>query len=154
MIVGKLTDDMKKVLADHSLGYVASIAADGSPSLSPKATFLSYGDEKIMFGEMRSPTTVKNIATNPMVEVNFVDILARRGFRCKGLAIFHARGTAAFEDCLIEFAKVREASLLDMFNGIVVIDLKSASPLISPAYETGATEESLREAFKDIYAKL
>ena len=26
----KLTDEMKKVLADHSLGYVASIAPDGS----------------------------------------------------------------------------------------------------------------------------
>ena len=144
----------KKVLAEHSLGYVASIAADGSPSLSPKATFLAYGDDKIMFGEMRSPTTVKNITANPMVEVNFVDVLARKGFRCKGPAIFHARGTAAFGDCLAEFAKVRDQDLLDMFNGIVVIDLETTAPLISPAYATGATEESLREAFKDIYAKL
>ncbi len=41
-----------------------------------------------------------------------------------------------------------------MFNGIVLIDLESASPLISPAYETGETEESLRAAFKEVYAKL
>ena len=32
--MAKLNDEMKKVLAEHSLGYVASIAADGSPSLS------------------------------------------------------------------------------------------------------------------------
>jgi uncharacterized protein len=152
--MAKLTDEMKKVLAEHSLGYVASIAADGTPSLSPKATFLAYGDDKIMFGEMRSPTTVKNIAANPMVEVNFVDVLARKGFRCKGPAVFHAHGTAAFDDCLAEFAKVRDASLLDMFNGIVVIDLETAAPLISPAYEVGATEDDLRAAFKEIYAKL
>jgi hypothetical protein len=81
-------------------------------------------------------------------------VLARKGFRCKGPAIFHARGTAAFGDCLAEFAKVRDQDLLDMFNGIVVIDLETTAPLISPAYATGATEESLREAFKDIYAKL
>ena len=152
--MAKLTDDMKKVLAEHSLGYVASIAADGSPSLSPKATFLAMGDDKIMFGEMRSPTTVKNIAANPMVEVNFVDVLSRKGFRCKGPAVFHARGTTGFDECLADFAKVRSQGLLDMFNGIVVIDLESASPLISPAYETGATEESLRASFKELYAKL
>ena len=152
--MAKLTDEMKKVLAEHSLGYVASIAADGSPSLSPKATFLSFGEDKIMFGEMRSPTTVKNIAANPMVEVNFVDVLARKGFRCKGSAVFHARGTEQFEACLAEFAKVRDQALLDMFNGIVLIDLESVSPLISPAYETGETEESLRAAFKGVYAKL
>jgi hypothetical protein len=149
-----LTDEMKRVLAEHSLGYVASIAADGSPSLSPKATFLSFGDDKIMFGEMRSPITVKNIAANPMVEVNFVDVLARKGFRCKGVAVFHARGTKQFELCLAEFAKVREQTLLDMFNGIVLIDLVRCSMLISPAYETGETEESLRAAFKEIYTKL
>ena len=106
--MAKLNDEMKKVLAEHSLGYVASIAADGSPSLSPKATFLPFGDDKIMFGEMRSPTTVKNIAANPMVEVNFVDVLERRGFRCKGPAEFHARGSEQFDDCLAEFAKVRD----------------------------------------------
>ena len=50
--MASLNDEMKKVLAEHSLGYVASIAADGSPSLSPKATFLSFGENKIMFGEM------------------------------------------------------------------------------------------------------
>jgi hypothetical protein len=149
-----LTDEMKRVLAEHSLGYVATIAADGSPSLSPKATFLSFGDDKIMFGEMRSPITVKNIAANPMVEVNFVDVLARKGFRCKGVAVFHARGTKQFELCLAEFAKVREQTLLDMFNGIVLIDLVRCSMLISPAYETGETEESLRAAFKEIYTKL
>ena len=152
--MAKLADEMKKVLAGHSLGYVASIAADGSPSLSPKATFLPFGDDKIMFGEMRSPTTVKNIAANPMVEVNFVDVLARKGFRCKGPAVFHARATEQFDACLAEFAKVRDQALLDMFNGIVLIDLESASPLVSPAYETGETEESLRAAFKGVYAKL
>ncbi len=152
--MASLNDEMKKVLAEHSLGYVASIAADGSPSLSPKATFLSFGDDKIMFGEMRSPTTVKNIAANPMVEVNFVDVLARKGFRCKGSAVFHARGTKQFEACLAEFAKVRDQALLDMFNGIVLIDLLTCSPLISPAYETGETEESLRAVFKEVYTKL
>ena len=66
-----------------------------------------------------------------MVEVNFVDVLARKGFRCKGPAVFHARGTEQFDACLAEFAKVRDSALLAMFNGIVLIDLESASPLVS-----------------------
>ena len=150
----KITNEMKKVLMEHSLGYVASIGIDGTPNLSPKATFLPFGEDSIMFGEMRSPETIKNIAANPIVEINFVDVLARKGFRCKGSAVFHARGTAVFERCLSEFAKVRESSLLDLFKGIVVIEVETASPLVSPAYDTGAKEEELRIAFKELYAKL
>ena len=49
---------------------------------------------------------------------------------------------------------MRDQALLDMFHGIVLIDLESSLPLISPAYETGETEESLRAAVKEVYAKL
>lgn len=151
--MAKLTDAMKKVLAEHSLGYVASIAADGTPSLSPKATFMALGDEKIMFAEMRSPTTVKNIAVHPMVEVNFVDVLARKGFRAKGPAVFHAKGSDEYASLESHYAS-KGPDLLAMVNGIVVITIDSASMLISPAYEIGATEADLREPFKEIYGKL
>ena len=62
-----LTDEMKHVVAEQKLGYVASICADGTPNLSPKGTFLVLDDDHVMFGEIRSPQTASNIATNAIV---------------------------------------------------------------------------------------
>ncbi len=81
-----LSEAMKRVVSEQKLGYVASVCADGTPNLSPKGTFLVLDDGHIMFGEIRSPGTVKNLATTPVVEVNFVDAFARKGFRAKGPA--------------------------------------------------------------------
>ena len=86
-----LTDDMKQLVAEQKLGYLASVAADGTPNLSPKGTFLVRDDDHIMFAEMRSPNTVANIETTPNVEVNFVDIFSRKGFRFKGLGLMSGR---------------------------------------------------------------
>ena len=77
--MAKLTPAMRTVIETHSLGYVASVDPDGTPNLSPKATMLALDDEHIAFGDLRSPNTVRNLSTQPVVEINFVDVFARKG---------------------------------------------------------------------------
>lgn len=43
--MGILTDDMKRVVRDQRLGFVATVCADGTPNLSPKGTTAVWGDE-------------------------------------------------------------------------------------------------------------
>ncbi len=50
-----LTDDMKRIVREQPLGYVASIAPDGAPAVSPKATFIVIDDNTIAYGDIRSP---------------------------------------------------------------------------------------------------
>ncbi|MFZ4809220.1 MAG: pyridoxamine 5'-phosphate oxidase family protein [Hyphomicrobiaceae bacterium] len=40
-----LTEDMRRVVAEQRLGFVASVGADGSPNLSPKGTFVALDDD-------------------------------------------------------------------------------------------------------------
>ena len=141
--MGALTDDMKRLVDEQKLGCIATVCPDGTPNLSPKGTFLVLDDDHIMFGEMRSPNTVANLEREPVLEVSMVDVFARKGFRFKGPARYVATGGAEFERLLPPFV-AQWGELCDLFKGIVVIKVERALPLVSPAYDVGATEPELR----------
>ena len=84
--MGILTDDMKRVVHQQRLAFVATVCADNTPNLSPKGTIAAWGDDHLVFANIRSPGTVANLRRNPAVEVNVVDPFARKGYRFKGTA--------------------------------------------------------------------
>ncbi|WP_282605656.1 pyridoxamine 5'-phosphate oxidase family protein [Pelagibius sp. Alg239-R121] len=149
-----LTDDMKRIVAEQKLGYVASVCADGSPNLSPKGTFLVRDNDHLMFAEIRSPNTRANIQNNPLVEINFVDLFSRKGFRCKGPARFVEEGTDEFTALLPSFIDGWGEEFATLINGIVVISVEAAGPLSSPAYDIGAEEGALRQQWLAYFTKL
>ena len=81
-----LTEEMKALIRAYSAGSVATINADGTPSVSPKATFVVVDDETLAFGHLRSPGTLANLRANPAVEVCFTDVLSRKAVRVTGTA--------------------------------------------------------------------
>ena len=142
----KLTEVMKDMMTNNGLGFVATVNDDGTPNLSPKGTFLILDDEHLIFGEIRSPNTLKNLKERPAMEVNFIDFLVRKGFRVKGNAQFLERGTLGFDELIPRFAKWGD--LTTKINGIVKLKIDQAQMLTSPAYDTGATEDELRESWR------
>ena len=44
----QLTKDMKRVLNEQRLGFIASVCPDGTPNLSPKGTTAVWDDEHII----------------------------------------------------------------------------------------------------------
>ncbi len=135
-----LTSDMKRLVDEQRLGFVATVDPDGSPNLSPKATFSVIDDHTIGYCEIRSPRTMSNIARGSAIEVNFVDPFTRKGCRFKGRAEVIARGSAGFDDTAKHFSK--HGSIADRARSIVVIRIDRALPLVSPAYDGGQVEES------------
>ena len=139
-----LTEDMKKLISEHRAGMVASVNDDGSPSVSPKATFVILDDETLAFGNLRSPGTIKNINQRPSAEVCFIDVLARKAVRVTGTAKYLKNDEvsdalrAAFEEVWADF--------LDRFAGVGEIKVNAAEYILSPAYDMGITESELREA--------
>ena len=81
-----LTSDMKRVVEEQRLGFVATVCADGTPNLSPKGTTAVWDDEHLIFANIRSPGTIANLRINPHLEVNVVDPFVRKGYRFKGVA--------------------------------------------------------------------
>jgi predicted pyridoxine 5'-phosphate oxidase superfamily flavin-nucleotide-binding protein len=152
-----LTEDMKRVVREQRLGFCATVCADGSPNLSPKGTTYVLDDEHLFFADVRSPQTVENIRRGSLVEVNVVDPLVRKGYRFRGPATVHDGGTALYADCI---GRLREAgsSVADRVRAIVIIEVREARPLVSPAYDDGAVSEAdvvrtFRERFAALHAR-
>ena len=140
-----LTADMKRVIGEQKLGFVATVNADGTPNLSPKGTMQVLDDEHIVFADIRSPGTMANIARNPAMEINFVDPFSRKGYRFKGTARVVPKGTKEFGTLIVRYP----ASLLsDRYRAFVVLKVATAAPLISPAYDAGAKEPALRQQYR------
>jgi predicted pyridoxine 5'-phosphate oxidase superfamily flavin-nucleotide-binding protein len=148
--MGILSEDMKRVVEEQRLGFVATVCPDGTPNVSPKGTTAVWDDDHLIFADIRSPRTVKNLRQNPAVEVNVVDPLARKGYRFKGTAEVHAAGPL-FEEGVAFFRRRGAASPI---RSIVLVRVERALPLVSPAYDGGATEEQVRRRWEGYFEAL
>jgi len=140
----KLSPDMQRVVLEQRLGFVATVTRDGRPNLSPKGTTTVWDDHRLMFADIASPGTVENLASNPNVEVNVVDPIARKGYRFKGTAVAYTSGDM-FEQGLAVLRERGSTTKRERIHSIVVIDVTDAAPLLSPAYDDGASEEDVSD---------
>ncbi len=145
-----LTDDMKRVIREQRLGYVATVCPDGTPNLSPKGTTAVWDDDHLVFADIHSPGTVANLRHNPHVEVNVVDPFARKGYRFKGIAEVLTDGVQY--EAIMSFYRQRGSRAA--INAIVLIQVDFAAPLISPAYDDGTSEAEIRGRWQRHYADL
>lgn len=151
--MGVLTDDMKRVVSEQKLGFVATVAADGTPNLSPKGTTSVWDDDHLAFADIASPGTVENLRSNPVVEINVVDPVVRKGYRFKGTATVH-RGDEVHDRFRARFAAEETDVPPERVNAVVVVKVERARPLVSPAYEAGVDEATLRARWQRHFAKL
>ncbi len=141
--MGILNDDMKRIVTEQRLGFVATVNEDGTPNLSPKGTMMVRDDDSIMFAEIRSPQTVANLKRNPSAEINFVDPISRKGYRFKGRLRLVLPTDGEYDALFENFAGW--GALAEKVNAVVVLDIDHAKEVTSPAYDIGTTEAQLRE---------
>jgi predicted pyridoxine 5'-phosphate oxidase superfamily flavin-nucleotide-binding protein len=148
--MGILTVDMKRVVAQQRLGFVATVCPDGTPNLSPKGTTAVWDDDHLIFANIRSPGTLANLRQNAHVEVNVVDPFVRKGYRFKGVASIFESGP--LYDKLL--ALYRERGSQFAIREIVMIEVLTAQPIDSPAYDLGLTEEDVRDRMERHFQSL
>ncbi len=143
------------MVREQRLGYVATVNEDGTPNLSPKATTTVWDEDHLIFADLRSPGTVKNLRSNPAVEVNVVDPFLRKGYRFKGTAEVFTEGSF-FQEAVRSFGEGHDAVERpdERINSVVLIQVDRAQPLISPAYELGVTEEETVAQWERYYGGL
>jgi predicted pyridoxine 5'-phosphate oxidase superfamily flavin-nucleotide-binding protein len=132
--MGILTDDMKRVVAEQRLGFVATVCPDGTPNLSPKGTTAVWDDEHLVFADICSPDTIRNLAGNPAIEINVVDVTLRKGYRFKGTAAILTDGP------VFEAVKQRTSNPV---RHVVLIRVTRAAAVVSPAYDGGDNERDI-----------
>ncbi len=135
-----LTQDMKRVVEQQRLAYVATVCPDGTPNVSPKGTLAVWDGDTLIFADIRSPRTMANLRANPAVEINVVDPLLRKGYRFKGAGAVHTDGTLFTAG--VEFFRTR--GVANPIRAIVLVAVTRTLPVISPAYDLGASEDEVR----------
>jgi predicted pyridoxine 5'-phosphate oxidase superfamily flavin-nucleotide-binding protein len=148
-----LTEDMKRVIREQRLGYVATVCPDGTPNLSPKGTTRVWDDDHLVFADIRSPRTIANLKQNPAVEINVVDWFTRKGYRFKGIATVIESGPLF--DKLVSF--YNQPGLSDAphrIQAIVMVKVQRALPLVSPAYDRDVTEDQVRSQWEEYYQQI
>lgn len=149
--MGKLTDDMQRVVREQRLGFVATVCPDGTPNLSPKGTLTVWDDDHLVFADIRSPATLRNLRFNPAVEINVVDPIVRKGYRFKGKGTVVDRGP--LKDEIREFYASRwidtGKSMVELeLRSFVLINVEDALALVSPSYDDpNSSEEEVRAAW-------
>jgi predicted pyridoxine 5'-phosphate oxidase superfamily flavin-nucleotide-binding protein len=148
--MGILTDDMKRLVRGQRLGYVASISPDGSPNLSPKGSLTVWDDDHLVFADIESPHTIRNLVENPRTEVNVVDPFVRKGYRFRGRATVLRTGDAYWK--ILEMYK-KEGADVRRIRAVAVIEVTNAAPMVSPVYLMGLTEDEVRRLWEEYHSK-
>jgi predicted pyridoxine 5'-phosphate oxidase superfamily flavin-nucleotide-binding protein len=143
--VAVLTDDMKRVVREQSLAFVATVCPDGSPNVSPKGTITVWDDDHLIFADIASPNTMANLAQNAAVEVNVVDPLVRKGYRFKGHASVLTDGPQLDE--AVQFLVRERGTDPSRIRAVAIVEVERAAALISPSYMGGATEQEVVDRF-------
>ena len=148
--MGMLTEDMKRMVTDLRLCFVATVAPDGRPNLSPKGSLRVLDDDHLAFADIMSPGTMRNLKANPYLELNMVHPFLRRGYRFKGRGEIHTEGETF--DLVANEMWEREGRQYPV-NAVVRIELETALPVRSPAYvfNKGVEEEAVRRVWLQRY---
>jgi predicted pyridoxine 5'-phosphate oxidase superfamily flavin-nucleotide-binding protein len=148
----RLDDDMRRLVREQSLAFVATVCADGTANVSPKGTLVVWDDEHLAFLHIHSPGTVANLATNASVEVNVVDPLARKGYRFKGEARVLDAGDE--HDAVLAWFRDERGTDVARVKAVVLVRVDTAAAVVSPAYDTGASEASIVRRWRDHHSAL
>ena len=142
---------MKRVVEEQRLGFVATVCPDGTPNLSPKGTTAVWDDDHLIFANIRSPGTIRNLRHNASIELNVVDPFVRKGYRFKGIASVVESG--AEYDAAIAFYRAR-GSRVSAIREVVFVRVTNAQPVDSPAYDYGRSEDEVREQWERHFQSL
>jgi predicted pyridoxine 5'-phosphate oxidase superfamily flavin-nucleotide-binding protein len=148
--MGILTNDMRRMLNEQQLGFIATVCPDGTPNLSPKGTTAVWDDEHLIFADISSPNTIANLRQNPVLEINVVDTLSRKGYRFKGVATIVSEGPQ-FEE-LLDFYRNRGSTSVK--HHIVLLKVERAALLISPVYDMGQSEVQVSTRWRRYWEEL
>jgi hypothetical protein len=74
-------------------GWVATASKDGKPNLSIKGSLKMLDEEHLLFSDVFSVKTRKNLLENPQVAIMVYDAESRRGYMFQGTAELLSNGS-------------------------------------------------------------
>lgn len=147
----KINDAMRTDIANSVLCWLATVDADGTPNVTPKEIFSSYGDDRIIVADIASTNTVRNIRSHPSVCVSFIDVFRQRGFKVTGQALIIG---SDHPDYPVVGAHVLKMAGADFpIRSLISIQIEKVSRILAPSYRLfpDRTEEDRMESAYQTY---
>lgn len=145
-----LDETLKAFISRIRLCYVATVCPDGTANLSPKGSIAVWDARHVTFVDIASPQTIRNLRSNPSIEINVLDPFSRRGYRLKGRGSVKESGPEF--DAATRELKARFGDRYPV-NGVVVVEVETVRPLLSPVYQFNpdADEAEVRREWMAFY---
>jgi predicted pyridoxine 5'-phosphate oxidase superfamily flavin-nucleotide-binding protein len=80
----KLSEEVKKMIAEIRPGIIATASKDGKPNVSAKGSFRVLDDEHVIFADINSPRTIANLKENPYISALVIHPKTLKGCRIWG----------------------------------------------------------------------
>ena len=145
--MGKISQDIKNFLKQQKLGFVATINENNTPNLSPRGTIFAWGDDHIIFADIKSPQTTTNLEKNSIVEINVINPITRRGYLLSGNATILKNGE--------EFSQIlsyyNEQGIQSKIVAVAKVKVDDIHEITSPLYDLGYSEDAIKEKWKKYY---
>lgn len=118
-------------MANAVLCWLATVAPDGTPNVSPKEIFAPYGADSIVIADIMSANSVKNICQNPNVCLSFIDIFRQQGFKISGRARVIGRDDSDF--AVVGHSLLALAGEAFKIRNIIWVEIVSVSQILAPS---------------------
>ena len=82
--MAKLTQEMKDLIEDQKVSFVATADKNGKVNVSPKGSIYVVDDETLAFADLYSKKTQENLKANPHIAIAVVDLKGLKGYQFKG----------------------------------------------------------------------
>ena len=134
------------------LCWLATVAPDGSPNVSPKEIFAVHDGDHVVVANIASPGTVRNLAHSSKVCLSFVDVFVQKGYKVTGTA----RNVGAKDEDFPTWAEPLLAMAGPRFpiRSVIVIRALGVEPILAPSYRlypAETTEQSQAAAAMRTY---
>ncbi|MEW6102178.1 MAG: pyridoxamine 5'-phosphate oxidase family protein [Candidatus Omnitrophota bacterium] len=88
-----ISEEIKTFLREY-LVFVATVDAKGMPNVVPKGNIAVLDDDSLVFADLYSHQTKKNLLKNPKIAISVVNPASYKGYQLKGKAEIIKKGKA------------------------------------------------------------
>lgn len=145
-----LTGHVRAMVDHQRLGYVATVAPDGTPHIAPMGTLRVLDERRLVFAALTQSTTLRCLRTNPVVAITVADIFVRKGYRFKGMARILESGED-FDQLMRFYQRLGFLDAPDRVQAMVEVAVELVQPVVSPVYERGEAEDSVAALWRAHY---
>jgi uncharacterized protein len=126
------------------LCWLATVDAQGQPSVSPKEVFCAQGANELLIANIASPNSANNIRAQSHVCVSFLDIFAQKGHKLLGKAYVITPSSNDYSAAVAPLLKMVGPRF--PIQSVFKIIVTQAHQILAPSYRLipGTTEESQR----------